>query len=202
MRILLLGVLLCCESSHVAAQAPTTLNSTLVHAQAKASSPVVTTALPGPQTAKINPAKEAAIRKLFEVQGTKNVFDRAAAGMVEKARPQISAALPAGGYRERLVELFLARFKEKLDPTQMVNVAVPVYDKYFTTIEIGGLIQFYSTPLGKKAISVLPQVLTESQAAGMKLGERWGQEAMTEVLEEHPDLKKALEAASATTPNR
>jgi hypothetical protein len=31
----------------------------------------------------------------------------------------------------------------------------------------------------------------------MKLGEKTGREAMIEVLDEHPDLKKALEEAAA-----
>jgi uncharacterized protein len=191
MRTVLLAFLVFCASNEVAAQA--------------GKSPVKGLAAAGtaaPQAAKIDPVKEAAIRKLFDVQGTKNIFDKTVAGMLENTRPQIAAALPPGDYKEKLVDAFLERFKQKLDATEMVNLAVPVYDKYFTKAEIDGLIAFYSTPLGKKAISVLPQVVTESQSAGMKLGEKWGQEAMTEVLEENPDLKKALEAAAAANPRR
>jgi hypothetical protein len=45
---------------------------------------------------------------------------------------------------------------------------------------------------------VLPQTIVEAQAAGMKLGEKLGREAMVEVLDEHPDLKKALGEAAAS----
>ncbi len=58
--------------------------------------------------------------------------------------------------------------------------------------------RFYQTPLGQKALSVLPQTVVEIQAESMKLGERLGREAMVEVLDEHPDLKKALEEAAAS----
>jgi hypothetical protein len=197
MRTVLLAFLLCCASNEVAAQAGQSPVKGL------AAAGTTKTALSGgPQAAKIDPAKEAAIRKLFEVQGTKTIFDKTVAGMLENTRPQMAAALPPGDYKEKLVDAFLERFKKKLDSTEMVNVAVPVYDKYFTKVEIDDLIAFYSTPLGKKAVSVLPQVVTESQSAGMKLGEKWGQEAMMEVLEENPDLKKGLESAAAASPKR
>jgi len=183
MRTVWLALLLCCASQGVAAQA----------AKPAAKSPATAA---GPQAA-IDPAKEASIRKLFEMQGTKNIIDRTVAGMIENTRPQIAAMLPPGDYKEKLLDAFLDRFKKKLDAEQMMNASVPVYDKYFSKEDIDGLIAFYSTPLGKKTISVLPQVFTEAQAAGMKLGEKWGQEAMSEVLDENPDLKKALEAAAA-----
>jgi len=152
--------------------------------------------------APIDPAKEATIRKLLLIQGTAKIFDQVIATMSETIRPQITSALPAGGYRDTLVELFLTRFKTKFRTEQMIDIAVPIYDKHFSKAEIEDLVQFYSTPLGKKVVSVLPQVMTESQSAGIKLGEKYGQEAMTEVLAEHPELKKALEAATAEPPKR
>jgi len=176
MRTVVLAFLFCCASNQVAAQA-------------------------GKPPA-VDPAKEAAIRKLFEVQGTKSAIDRTIAGMLEKMRPQVSDLLPAGEYKEKLVDAFLERFKKKLDANEMLNVSVPIYDRYLTREDIEGLAAFYSTPLGKKASSVIPQVLSESTAAGMKLGEKWGQEAMTEVLDENPGLRKALETAAATGPKR
>src|SRR5215467_12176217 len=183
MRTVWLALLLCCASREIAAQG--------------GKPPAKGLPAASPQGA-IDPAKEAAIRKLFEVQGAKQVIDKTVAAMLETTRPQIAAMLPPGDYKDKLLDAFLARFRQKLDASKMVDASLPVYDKYFSKADIDGLIAFYSTPLGKKAISVLPQVLVESQAAGMKLGERWGQEAMTEVLDENPDLKKALEAAAAS----
>ena len=146
----------------------------------------------------IDPAKEAAIRKLFEVQGINKSFQQIVATMLNNMRPMMNSSLPSGDYREKLLDLFSERFQSKLHVEQFVNLTIPIYDKYFTQDEIEGLTKFYQTPLGKKVITALPQVLVESQTESMKLGEKYGREAMAEVLDEHPDLKKALEEAAAS----
>jgi hypothetical protein len=106
--------------------------------------------------------------------------------------------LPPGEYREKLVDLFFQKFQSKVRVDQLLDLTVPIYAKYFSKEEIEGLTRFYQTPLGQKALSVLPQTLAESQAESRKWGEQLGREAMVEVLEEHPDLKKALEEAAAS----
>jgi len=149
----------------------------------------------------IDPAKEAAIRKLFEIQGINKSFQQVVATMLSNMRPMMNSSLPPGEYREKLLDLFSERFQSKLHVEQFVNLTIPIYDKYFTQDEIEGLTKFYQTALGKKVITVLPQVLVESQTESMKLGEKYGREAMAEVLNEHPDLKKDLEEA-ATAPKQ
>ena len=49
--------------------------------------------------ANLDPAKEAAIRKLLEQQGIKDTFERVVSQIVENAGPQVSANLPPGKYR-------------------------------------------------------------------------------------------------------
>lgn len=150
----------------------------------------------------IDPAKEAAIRRLFEVGGTKESVKQLMGGMTDTMRPMLEQSLPPGEYRAQLIELFFQRFMSKFSTDQLLELAVPIYDKHFSTEEIDGLTKFYQTPLGKKAISVLPQIVLETQAAGRQLGEQIGRDSMTEVLNEHPDIKKALEdASSAQRPN-
>ena len=79
----------------------------------------------------------------------------------------------------------------------LLEMLVPIYDKYFSMEDIEGLTKFYETPAGKKELSRLTQVMIECQAAGAKFGEQLGREAMIEVLAEHPDLQKGLEEAGA-----
>jgi len=59
-----------------------------------------------------------------------------------------------------------------------IDMIVPVYDKYFTHEEIKGMIAFYETDLGKKAIEVIPQVMDESMLAG----QQWGRELAPTLL--------------------
>lgn len=51
------------------------------------------------------------------------------------------------------------------------DVAIPIYHKNFTAEEVKGMIEFYSTDLGKKTIRVMPSLLNES----MQAGQQWGQ---------------------------
>jgi uncharacterized protein len=149
----------------------------------------------------IDPAKEAVIRKMFEVMGTTKMMQQVIAGMSTNMKPMLMSSLPPGEYLEKLADLFFQKFQSKLRVDELLNLTVPIYAKYFSEEEIEGLTRFYQTPLGQKALSVLPQTLVEMQTASMKLGEKLGREAMVEVLDEHPDLKKALEEASAPPKN-
>jgi hypothetical protein len=115
-------------------------------------------------------------------------------------RSLISDSLPAGDYREKLVDLFFEKFHSKRDAKQLAGLIIPIYDKYYSDDEIKQLIQLYQTPLGQKMLSVLPKVAAESQAAGMKWGEQIGRDSMMEVLAEHPEMARAIQEAKRTVP--
>jgi hypothetical protein len=144
---------------------------------------------------KIDPAKEADIRRLLEVSGAKKLVTQTMASMTTSVRPVLSNSLPPGEYREKLIDLFFAKFQSKADSAQLLDLAVPLYDKYFSQDEIKGLIRFYETPLGQKSLSVVPQLMGEMSEIGRKWGEQAGRDSMQEVLTEHPEMQQALEAA-------
>jgi hypothetical protein len=145
----------------------------------------------------IDPAKEADIHRLLDLAGTKTAIAQIMDGMEKNIRPVITRSLPPGDYREKLVDLFLEKFRDhmKSEVPQLLDSAVPLYDKYFSHEDIKGLIQFYGTPLGQKALSVLPKLSVEMQGEGMKMGEKMGRQSMMEVLSEHPEFQQALEEA-------
>jgi hypothetical protein len=60
---------------------------------------------------------------------------------------------------------------------------------------VKGLIQFYETPVGQKAITVLPKMSAELGEQGEAWGRQMGRDSMLEVLQENPDLAKALDEA-------
>jgi len=149
--------------------------------------------------ARIDPAKEADIRKLLELAGTKALVSQTMESMSKSIKPLLTNSLPPGDYREKLVDLFFAKFTAKADVQHLLDLAVPVYDKNFSHQEIRSLIEFYQTPLGQKAIATLPKVTAEMQEQGRKWGEDLGKQCMVEVLSEHPELAAALEAAAQST---
>jgi uncharacterized protein len=148
---------------------------------------------------KIDPAKEADIRKLLELVGTKALVSQTMDSMSKSIKPLLTNSLPPGDYREKLVDLFFAKFTAKADVQQLLDLAVPVYDRNFSHQEIRGLIEFYQTPLGQKAIATLPTVTADLEQQGRKWGEQLGKSCMVEVMSEHPELAEALTAAQKNT---
>lgn len=148
------------------------------------------------EQSKIDPVKEADIRRLLEVSGGAATANQAMAEMEKTMRPTITNSLPPGEYREKLLDLFFERFHSKFDMHQITEMAVPIYDKYLSDEEIRELIGFYSTPIGKKTLTVMPKMISELSVEGFKRGQEAGRESMIEILSEHPELQKALEEAA------
>lgn len=144
---------------------------------------------------KIDPAKEADIRRLLEVSGAKNLMMQTMQDMEKTIKPMMTNALPPGEYREKLVDLFFNKFQSKMNMQELVDMLIPIYDKYFSAEEVKGLVKFYETPLGQKSISALPKMMVELQEVGRNWGENLGRQSMQEVLAEHPDLAQALQTA-------
>lgn len=137
-------------------------------------------------------AKQADIRHLLELTGAVNMANQSMDGMEKSVKSLMSGSLPPGEYRDQLLDLFFQKFRAKRDTNQLVELVIPIYDKYYTHDDIKALIAFYETPVAKKMVAVLPKVLEESQAAGLKWGGELGRECMMEVLAEHPELQRAM----------
>jgi len=119
---------------------------------------------------KIDAAKEADIRRLMALTHT-TLLDKQTIGAMEAhVRPAITNALPPGEYRAKLVDLFVAKYKSKLNPEELKERAIPVYDKHFSAAEIKEMIRFYETPLGQKVLKEMPVVTAELQ----QMGQAWG----------------------------
>jgi uncharacterized protein len=104
----------------------------------------------------IAPEKEKDIRRLLEVTGTKERMAMVMTEMEKSIRPMMEKSFPEGEYRDKLIEAFFTKFHSKLDLQQMLDLAVPIYDRYLSDEEVKALIQFYGTPLGQKTLKVLP----------------------------------------------
>lgn len=63
-----------------------------------------------------------------------------------------------------------ARAKAELPYNEYLATLSPVYKKYYSEAELDELIQFFSTPIGRKYISTGVLVGNESYAAGKTIG--------------------------------
>jgi uncharacterized protein len=144
---------------------------------------------------KISPAKEADIRQLLELTGATTTMELTMQNMEKTMKPVLANSLPPGDYREKLITLFFEKFHSKMDLQKLVDLAVPLYDKYYTGEDIKGLIEFYQTPLGKKTVKALPNLMGELTEAGQKMGQDVARQSMLEVMAEHPEFEKAMQDA-------
>lgn len=77
--------------------------------------------------------------------------------------------------KELLNEEFAKAFES---PDGLTPQLIPIYMKHFTHEEVLGLIRFYETELGRKTVSVMPQVMQE--AAGV--GQAWAEANIPRIL--------------------
>lgn len=135
----------------------------------------------------LTPAKLGDIKRLMEVTGSANIANQFAVGTSQQMFKALKAARPDIPERAMaIMEKELVKlFSEKMAASGgLLEQIIPVYHKHFTHPEIRELLAFYQTPIGRKAILVLPQVVQESMVAG----QRWGQAL-------GPEIEKRITAA-------
>ncbi len=107
-------------------------------------------------------------RKTFEDVTPKLLMD--ARNVILRTRPTLQADLDAASLD---VAKQLATSDEKL-----VNQIALVYAQKFTEEELKAIASFYQSPAGKKMVSEMPSVLTESY----KLIQEWSREMSVEIM--------------------
>jgi len=123
--------------------------------------------IPDPN-APVPPEKAKAIRHLLEVTGSAKLGQQLM-DQLFATRRAITRQVP-GSVWDELEKEFRAEFSSG----KVIEMVIPIYNRYFTEEEINALIAFYETPVGKKTISVMPQILSESMQVGMQ----WGAEIL------------------------
>jgi hypothetical protein len=104
--------------------------------------------------------KVVAIRRLMELTGAGQLGMQAMGQMVAVFRSQMPG----------VPQKFWDDFMREVNPDELVNLTVPIYEKHLSLQEIKDIIKFYETPAGRKLITVMPQVTAES----MEVGKVWG----------------------------
>src|SRR5437879_9037521 len=121
-------------------------------------------------------AKEADIRRLLELTHAGALATQTMESMEGNIKPLMTNSFPPGEYRDKLIDLFFIKFHSKFDQQTILDLAVPVYDKYYSDDEVKDLIRLYSTPLGQKMLATLPNAMAGLQADGQTRGEELGEE--------------------------
>jgi hypothetical protein len=193
MRTLLVGCALLSGAIVVVAHSP----STQVLAQEKPSAPPkaasktpTKTAL---QSSAVDPQKEARIRELMDVTGAKNLGQQLIEAGMEQFRSSVQDSQPNNPRAKQFVDAFVNGFQKHFDVNTLNEQIIPIYDKYLTTDDLKGLLDYYHSPLGQRMLKTLPELTRESQATGFALGQKAAQETMEELKADYPEFTGAKE---------
>ncbi len=132
---------------------------------------------PSPSMNAEQSAKRAEIRRLIELTGAANVS-------ADTLR-QIIAPLKAGF--PQVPQEFWDTFEKEVRSDELIDLVIPIYDKYYTRDEIHDLTSFYQSPVGQKTIKVLPKLSAEAIDAGQEWGRMVADRAMRKLKDKGYD---------------
>lgn len=116
-------------------------------------------------TKSIDPVKEAEIRSLLELIGSKDAIQDSAAVATEQYRQKVIEASFNNDRAQAFTNTYLAEFQKKFDADAVNSQLVEIYDKHFSEEEIKELLEFYGSPFGQKVAAELPKISREVQLA-------------------------------------
>lgn len=165
------------------------------HHAAQAAEPAKAAGSKASTAAKIDPAKEAAIRHLIDITETSKLGDSMSAYISNQVRTFMShsmdpAALP------KFMDTFNQKFTASAPPQNITDAMVPIYDRAFSKEDIQGLVKFYESPLGQHVVKVLPQVVEDSQNTAAKMDQEAALNVLRGMSNDYPELKKILPDAN------
>lgn len=114
------------------------------------------------------PASQENIRKLMEITGAGEMGIQ----MMNQMLPALKQMIPDAP------EEFWTDVMAEVDGNQIIELVIPVYQKYLSEEDVTAINAFYNTPAGKNLIQVQPAILQES----MMLGQEWGQGIAEKVI--------------------
>ncbi|MEP7264152.1 MAG: DUF2059 domain-containing protein [Bacteroidota bacterium] len=118
-------------------------------------------------------AKTEKIKTLLEVTGSANLGVQIAKQMIDVFK---------GSY-SNVDQKFWDEFTKEIKAEDLVNLILPIYEKYYTEEDLDQIIAFYKTPIGKKMVETLPMISQESMTAGQTWGRELGEKVVMRLKE-------------------
>jgi hypothetical protein len=116
-------------------------------------------------------AKVAEIRELMNLIGAARMGQQVVNDLIEQFKttmPQVPAS-------------FWEDFQKRFKVDEIVELVVPIYDKYLTREDVQGLVSFYRSPTGQKFLSVQGKIVREAMLAGQEYGGKIAERMLQEL---------------------
>jgi len=134
--------------------------------------------IPAPSTAPANALTDAQARQMFEVTGAIEMKDQLVHGMMN----YLHSSMP---FLPKDVSDDLEQSFQKLD---LETPIIAIYKQHISTEDADSIIAFYKTPAGKHLIKAMPEILQQSQQAGVQMFRKAAQDG----IERHrPEVEAA-----------
>jgi hypothetical protein len=159
-----------------------------VQAAPQSAAPVQGSSAPSQANSSVDPAKEADIRSLMELVGTRELVQDGENNAIEQSREKLLASVPNNEKGQAFVKAFATSYQKKFDVDQITDQLVVIYDRHFNEDEIRGLLQFYGSPLGQKVAAEMPKIGRETQAAIRAANTKAAKDALTELKQQNPEI--------------
>jgi uncharacterized protein len=124
--------------------------------------------------AEVSAEKRTEIDRMLKLTGMEKLLDQMATQMITGLRGSMKDVPPD----------FWDRFAKKVHGSDVLELLVPLYDKYYSLEDLRAVNAFYSSPAGQRMVSTLPQIMNESMVVGQKWGQKLGEEAAREAMAE------------------
>ena len=163
---------------------------------AQADAPAAARTQPSDPAAKLDPAKDTAIRHLMEITEVSNMGQNIQNYITEQVQEVAGRAVGAGKV-QKFMDTFSTQFNASASSGAVTDAMVTIYAKNFSLEDIQGLIQFYETPLGKRVVKTLPEVSQQSQRMGVEMEQNAAIIVLRGMSNEYPEIKPMLPADEA-----
>jgi hypothetical protein len=140
---------------------------------------------------RLDPAKEAAIRHLMDITETSKLGDNMSAFIISQVRSVMTRTIQPDNL-QKFMDIFSQKFGASAPPNAITNAMVPIYARAFSIEDIQGLVSFYESPLGRRVVKALPEVIQESQNAGAEIDRKVALDVLRGMSADYPELKQIL----------
>jgi uncharacterized protein len=151
----------------------------------------------------IDPAKQADIRSLLEFVGARDQLQAAVSDSAAQYREKLlssAAKLPDDSQRQALITGASANFQRNFDRQRALQQIAGIYDKHYSDDEVRGLLDFFSSPLGRKFAAESPKIAKEISAAQATVAANAARESLQQLKPQDSGSDTAVAAGNHTRP--
>ena len=141
---------------------------------------------PDAKTAHVEPARLVAARKLMEVTGSAEKFEKVMTQVIAQLQPHLERRAPK---HKKAIGEVMSKMAEKFAPrsSELTDQIAELYAKKLPAEDLEAIIKFFSEGAGQRYVKAIPSLVQDSTA----LGQKWGQTVGREIQRDaEAELKK------------